>query len=274
MALSQTGGGLTFDQFVQRRRYRQLSKLGTALVVLLLVLWSIQATVIADTDWARIGGLQSIAKSLGRFLDLDFGLIRHLPVPMLETFMMACIGTLLGCVFSLPVAWFGAFNVTPNRLIFYPLGRFLMTLSRSIHEIVWALIFVAAVGLGALPGILALAMRSVGFISKITAEAIENIDRKPVEAIRATGANNFQIMYYAILPQILPVVLGTIIFEWDINIRRSAILGLVGAGGLGLTFFRQMAMYNYGGVTMVILAILALIILGEVISHHVRKAVI
>ena len=81
-------------------------------------------------------------------------------------------------------------------------------------------------------------------------------------------------MYYAIVPQILPVVLGTIIFEWDINIRRSAILGLVGAGGLGLTFFRQMAMYNYGGVTMVIFAILALIILGEVISHHVRKAVI
>ena len=243
------------------------------LIVVLAVLWSVQATVVADTDWSRIGGLQSIGKALGRFLDLDFGLIKHLPIPMLETFMMACLGTLLGCFFSLPVAWFGAFNVTPNRLIFYPLGRFLMTLSRSIHEIVWALIFVAAVGLGALPGILAIAMRSVGFISKITAEAIENIDPRPVEAIRAVGGNRFQVMYYGILPQILPVVLGTIIFEWDINIRRSAIMGLVGAGGLGLTFFRQMAMYNYGGVTMVILAILVLVVLGEVVSHYVRKAV-
>lgn len=265
--------GLGIEQFVRRRRYRQLSKLATLLIVVLAVLWSIQATVIADTDWSRIGGLQSIGKALGRFLDLDFGLIRHLPVPMLETFMMACLGTLLGCCFSLPVAWFGAFNVTPNRLIFYPLGRFLMTLSRSIHEIVWALIFVAAVGLGALPGILAIAMRSVGFISKITAEAIENIDPKPVEAIRAVGGNRFQVMYYGILPQILPVVLGTIIFEWDINIRRSAIMGLVGAGGLGLTFFRQMAMYNYGGMTMVILAILLLVILGELVSHYARKAV-
>lgn len=273
MSSVSTENGSGVEQFVQRRRYRQASKLAILFVVVLAVLWSIQATVIADTDWARIGGLQSIGTALARFLDIDFGLIKHLPVPMLETFMMACLGTLLGCCFSLPVAWFGAFNVTPNRLIFYPLGRFLMTLSRSIHEIVWALIFVAAVGLGALPGILAIAMRSVGFISKITAEAIENIDPRPVEAIRAVGGNRFQVMYYGILPQILPVVLGTVIFEWDINIRRSAIMGLVGAGGLGLTFFRQMAMYNYGGVTMVILAILVLVILGELVSHYVRKAV-
>lgn len=273
MSVLPSDESLGVDRFVQRRRYRQLSKLATLLIVVLAVLWSVQATVIADTDWSRIGGLGSIGKALGRFLDLDLALIPHLPVPMLETFMMACLGTLLGCCFSLPVAWFGAFNVTPNRLIFYPLGRFLMTLSRSIHEIVWALIFVAAVGLGALPGILAIAMRSVGFISKITAEAIENIDPGPVEAIRAVGGNRFQTLYYGILPQILPVVLGTIIFEWDINIRRSAIMGLVGAGGLGLTFFRQMAMYNYGGVTMVVLAILVLVVLGELVSHYVRKAV-
>ncbi len=87
------------------------------------------------------------------------------------------------------------------------------------------------------------------------------------------GGNHFQIMYYGILPQILPVILGTIIFEWDINIRRSAVMGLVGAGGLGLVFFRQMAQFNYGGVTMVILAILALIAIGEIVSHFARKAV-
>jgi phosphonate transport system permease protein len=116
-----------------------------------------------------------------------------------------------------------------------------MVLSRSIHEIIWALLFVSAVGLGALPGILAVAMRSVGFISKITAEAIENIDPKPIEAIRAVGGNRFQVLWYGIMPQILPVVLGTMIFEWDINIRRAAVMGLVGAGGLGLVFFRQMA---------------------------------
>ena len=104
----------------------------------------------------------------------------------------------------------------------------------------------------------------------MAAEVIENIDDKPVEAIRAMGGNNLQVMLYAILPQVLPVILGIVIFEWEINIRRSSILGLVGAGGLGLVFFRQMNTFNYPGVTTVILAILGLILIGEVTSHYAR----
>jgi phosphonate transport system permease protein len=259
---------------VDMRRSRQIKlALGWG-VFLLFAAWCANGTVIEDTDWSRIGGRSGVLASVGRYISLDIGLLPELIIPTIETFMMACVGTVLGCFFSLPVAWLGAANVTPSKRILYPLGRFLMVLSRSVHEIVWALIFVSAVGLGALPGILAIAMRSVGFISKITAEAIENIDAKPVEAIRAVGGNDFQVMYYGILPQIYPVVLATVIFEWDINIRRSAVMGLVGAGGLGLLFFRQMNSFNYGGVTMVILAILMLIILGEVISHYLRKAVI
>lgn len=257
-----------------RRRRRE--RLTTAIWVLLgaLVLaWCIQGTIIADTDWARLGGNAGILGGLRRFLTPDLSILPLLLVPALETMMIATLGTLVGCVLALPVAWFGARNVTPSLYIFYPVGRFMMVLSRSVHEIIWAILFVGAVGLGALPGILAVAMRSIGFISKITAEAIENIDPKPVEAIRAVGGNQFQVMYYGIIPQILPVVLGTVIFEWDINIRRAAVMGLVGAGGLGLVFFRQMAMFNYGGVTMVLLAILVLIVIGEIVSHFARKAV-
>jgi phosphonate transport system permease protein len=117
-------------------------------------------------------------------------------------------------------------------------------------------------------------VRSVGFISKIIAEAIEDVQPGPIEAMRAVGGNRFQVLWYGILPQIVPVVLGTMIFEWDINIRRSTIMGLVGAGGLGLVLFRQMAMLNYGGVATVILAVLCLIILGEIVSYYARKAVI
>lgn len=266
--------GAPYLSYVERKRRRRVNNWVIAACIAVVLGWCIWDTVMVDTDWARVGGALGIIGTLERFFWIDWGLVPSLIVPALETMMMATLGTLLGCVFSLPVAWFGAYNVTPNRYIFYPLGRFLMVLSRSIHEIIWALLFVGAVGLGALPGILAVAMRSVGFISKITAEAIENIDPKPVEAIRAVGGNQFQVMYYGILPQILPVVIGTIIFEWDINIRRSAIMGLVGAGGLGLVFFRQMAMFNYGGVTLVVLAVLVLIAIGEVISHYARKAVI
>lgn len=269
-----TGYAIRADDFIRGRRQRRAWNWGLVLGTALVLAWCINDTIIADTDWDRIGGVLGVLAAVERFVWLDWAILPHLVVPAIETLMMATVGTILGCFISLPVAWFGAENVTPNRFLFYPLGRFLMVLSRSIHEIIWALLFVGAVGLGALPGILAVAMRSVGFISKITAEAIENIDPRPVEAIRAVGGNQFQVMYYGIVPQILPVILGTIIFEWDINIRRSAVMGLVGAGGLGLLFFRQMAMFNYGGVTMVVLAVLVLIAFGEVVSHFARKAII
>lgn len=263
-----------FEAWLAHKRSRRAKNSLIVAVGAAVLFWCFWDTIMFDTDWARMGGALGIAGTLERFLWIDWSLAPKLVVPALETLMMATLGTILGCVLSLPVAWFGATNVTPSRFILYPFGRLLMVLSRSIHEIIWALLFVGAVGLGALPGILAVAMRSIGFISKITAEAIENIDPKPVEAIRAVGGNQFQVMYYGIVPQILPVIIGTIIFEWDINIRRSAIMGLVGAGGLGLVFFRQMAMFNYGGVTLVILSVLALIALGEVVSHFARKAVI
>ena len=188
--------------------------------------------------------------------------------------MISCLGTLLGVIICVPAIWFGALNITPFKPITYPIGRFMMTISRSIHEIVWALFFVAVLGLGALPGIFAIAVRSVGFIAKMSAEAIEDIELGPLDAIRATGANRFQVLLFAILPQVLPQVIGVILFEWEINIRRSAILGLVGAGGLGLVFFRQMNTYNYHGVTTVILAILGIIIIGEIVSHFTRKRMI
>jgi phosphonate transport system permease protein len=255
------------------RRRTRLARYASYLVVFAIVIWSIHAIVIADTDWSRLGA-GSIARTLGRFLELDFSILPDLVQPAIETVLMATLATLAGLVLSIPVAWLGAANVTPFGKASYAFGRILMTLSRSVHEIVWALIFVAAVGLGALAGILAMAVRSIGFISKTIAEAIEDVKPGPSEAIRAAGGTRFQILLYGILPQIVPVFLGNMIFEWDINIRRSTILGLVGAGGLGLALFRQMAMSNYGGIAMVVLAVLALIILGEVISYYARKAVI
>ena len=265
---------MTSDIILERRRKSRNVRLCVYLVLTALVAWSVQVTIIEDTDWERMGSLAKVLEGANRFIGIDFSLFKDLLKPTLETFMIACLGTLLGVIICIPAAWFGAMNITPYKPITYPLARFMMTLSRSIHEIVWALFFVAVVGLGALPGILAIAVRSVGFIAKMAAEAIEDIDPGPVEAIRSVGGNNLQVLIYAILPQILPQVLGVIIFEWEINIRRSAILGLVGAGGLGLVFFRQMNTFNYHGVMTVIIAILGLILLGEAFSHWVRRKII
>ena len=217
--------------------------------VLLLVAWSVNNTIILDTDWERMGSLSNVLESVAQFIGFDWALFPNLVEPAIETIMVATLGTLLGVMFCVPAIWFGALNITPFAPITYPLARLMMTFSRSIHEIVWALFFVAAVGLGALAGVLAIAVRSVGFIAKMSAEAIEDLDHRPVEAIRAVGGNEFQVFIYAILPQVLPVMIGVTIFEWEINIRRSSVLGLVGAGGLGLVLFRQLNTFNYADST-------------------------
>ncbi|MBC8269838.1 MAG: phosphonate ABC transporter, permease protein PhnE [Proteobacteria bacterium] len=265
---------ITSQVILDRRRTARMIMAVVYLVLLALVVWSVQVTVIEDTDWNRLGGFGKVWEAANRFIGLDMALFPNLIEPAIETLMIACLGTLLGVFLCIPAAWFGALNITPFKPVTYPLARMMMTLSRSIHEIVWALFFVSAVGLGALAGIFAIAVRSVGFIAKMSAEAIEDIDPGPVEAIRAVGGNDFQVVIYAILPQVLPQVLGVIIFEWEINIRRSAILGLVGAGGLGLVFFRQMNTFNFHGVMSVIVAILGLILIGEALSHWVRRALI
>ena len=264
----------TADRLLAERRRRRGGSLAFAVVLVAAVAWSVDVTIIEDTDWKRMGSLANVLEAAGEFVGVDWGLFPDLAGPALETFMIACLGTLLGVLVCIPVAWFGALNITPFKPVTYPLARLMMTLSRSIHEIVWALFFVAVVGLGAMAGIFALAMRSVGFIAKMSAEAIEDIDPGPVEAIRAVGGNGFQVLLYAILPQVLPQILGVIVFEWEINIRRSAVLGLVGAGGLGLMFFRQMNTFNFPGVTTVLIAIFGIILIGEVVSHFARKAVI
>ena len=261
------------DILVKRNRDRVLHII-YFMVMMAMTLWSVNVTIIEDTDWERMGSLSEVLASAGRFIGIDFSLIPNLLEPAIETFMISCLGTLLGVIICIPATWFGALNITPFKPLTYPLGRFLMTISRSIHEIVWALFFVAVFGLGALPGIFAIAVRSVGFIAKMSAEAIEDIELGPLDAIRATGANRFQVLLFAIIPQVLPQVIGVILFEWEINIRRSAILGLVGAGGLGLVFFRQMNTFNYHGVTTVIIAILGIIIIGEIVSHFTRKRMI
>lgn len=278
MSDARSGAGATGATVAARllaeRRRRRGGGLAFAAVLIAAVAWSVDVTIVEDTDWERMGSLANVLEAAGEFVGVDWGLLPDLAGPALETFMIACLGTLLGVLVCIPVTWFGALNITPFKPVTYPLARLMMTLSRSIHEIVWALFFVAVVGLGAMAGIFALAMRSVGFIAKMSAEAIEDIDPGPVEAIRAVGGNGFQVLLYAILPQVLPQILGVIVFEWEINIRRSAVLGLVGAGGLGLMFFRQMNTFNFPGVTTVLIAIFGIILIGEVVSHFARKSVI
>ena len=246
------------------RRYAAYSVAG-----ILVVAMSIHLLVIG-TDWSRMGSPGQIAETVISLVpNLIF--VPKILGPLFETALMAFWGTLLAVVMSIPVAYLAATTTPPSMILTFPIGRALIVLSRSTHEIIFALIFVSAVGLGPLPGILALGCRSVGFMSKTTAEAIENVNRGPIEAIAATGAGGAARFLFAVVPQVFPVFLGNAIFQFDINIRRASILGMVGAGGIGLHLREQISLLEYHAAMGIIAIIIVLVIISEAISHVFRE---
>ncbi len=228
---------------------------------------------VIETDWARIGGPADVLRTTAEFLP-DLSFVPAILDPLLETLLIAFWGTVLATAVAMPVAYIAARNVTPMYPLTYTVGRAIIVLSRSVHELIFALIFVSALGLGPLPGILALGVRSIGFLAKTTSEAIEHVDRRPIEAMEATGANSFTVFLFGNFPQIFPVVVGNVIFQLDINLRRASILGMVGAGGIGYVFAEQMQAYNWNNAGTVVLGIAAMVIMGEFISNRIRTRLI
>lgn len=225
------------------------------------------------SDWSRMAGIEHIITTIGWFVP-DLSFTPKIIQPLLDTLLMAFWGTLLAMVMALPVAYLAARNISPYYPVLYLTGRTLIVFSRSVHELIFALIFVAALGLGALPGILALACRSVGFLAKTTAEAIEQVDRKPIEAMEATGAGRLLVVRFGIIPQVFPIFMGNLIFLLDMNLRRASILGMVGAGGIGLLFAEQMMIVAYDKAATVVLGIVAMVVVGEIISNRIRSHLI
>lgn len=204
-----------------------------------------------------------------RMLPPDWAFFDNIVDPMIETINIATLGTLLALFLACPVAVIAARNTTPNVVTFW-LGRLIVVSSRSVNELVWGLIMVVFFGPGALAGVAAIALRSVGFTAKLLAEAIEEIDRGQVEAIEATGANRPLVFFYAIVPQIMPAFWGVTVFRWDINIRQSSVIGLVGAGGIGLVLNSAMNMFRWDQVTVILIAVFAVVLVSEAVSATLR----
>lgn len=243
------------------------------LAVTLAVLAMVQEIVFVKTDWERMGSGAELLQEVLSFLP-NLAFMSEVFFPLLETLLMALWGTFMAVVLSVPVAYLAAKNISPFYPLVYIFGRGVIVISRSTHEIIFALLFVSALGLGPLPGILALGCRSVGFMSKTTAEAIENIIPGPIEAIEATGAGPIQVFLFGVVPQVFPIWLGNVIFQLDINLRRASILGLVGAGGIGLMFAEKMQMFEYDKAGSVVFGITVMVIAGEYFSNRIRMRLI
>jgi phosphonate transport system permease protein len=186
-----------------------------------------------------------------------------------ESLTMTVTSTVAGVVISIPIGIGAARNMAPAPV--YYVCRAIVALSRAFQEIIIAILFVAMFGFGPFAGFLTLSFATIGFLAKLLAEDIEDIDEAQAEAVRATGASWPQLVNYAIQPQVMPRLIGLSLYRLDINFRESAVIGIVGAGGIGATLNTSMERYSYDTAAAIMLLIIAVVMLAEYSSSHIRK---
>jgi phosphonate transport system permease protein len=226
------------------------------------------------TVWFFVTDAPTQAADIGsRMVPPKWSYMNKLWKPVWDTINIATIGTIIAMAIAVPVAFATARNTTPN-IVVRTIGLFIIVSSRSVNSLIWALILVFILGPGVLAGTIAIGLRSVGFCAKLIYESIEEIDHTQVEAIEATGASGPQKMIFGILPQVLPTIAGVGIYRWDINIRESTILGLVGAGGIGLQLNGSLNTLAWTQVSLILIVILVTVFISEWVSAKVRGAII
>ncbi|SRR5579883_656617 len=246
------------------------------IALLLIVLIALDLTAsLAEVDVIRI------VKSTGRLLEFARQLIvapewTYLPdllQKLLETLEIAFLSTTFSLVLSLPLGILASRNSSPHPIIFH-ISRNLLSFMRALPEVVWALVFVSAVGLGSLPGIMALTFVTTGIMAKFFAESIEVVDSKAIEGIKSTGSSWLQLITFAMLPQAFPDLIGTVLYILDHNVRTATIVGLVGAGGIGYELVSSIRLFNYSRLMMIVLAIYLAVTVLDRLSNRFRSRVI
>lgn len=217
---------------------------------------------------------EQIADMLNRMWPIAFD---HYPEgvheALLDSIHIATLGTLLAVILAVPVGFLAAHNVTPYPALNY-LAKFILVSARSVNTLIWALFFVAVLGPGALAGTLAIAFHSIGFTGKLLGEALEESDKGAIEALQATGAPLMSIILKGYWPQVKPAFWAIVLFRWDINVRESAVLGLVGAGGVGMALDTALNLFQWDRVAVILLAIFAVVVVAEVATTQLRRKII
>ncbi|MFB9869279.1 phosphonate ABC transporter, permease protein PhnE [Vreelandella sulfidaeris] len=236
-----------------------------ALVYLVLALGSV------EVNWTRVAeGAGRAVNFLSAFTQPDFvSRYDDIVAGLLESLTMTLTSTVLGILLAIPVGLGAARNIAP--LPIYVVCRAIIAVSRTFQEIIIAILFVVMFGFGPFAGMLTLAFATIGFMAKLLAEDIEDLDWRQVEAVRATGANWWQTMNHAVQPQVMPRLIGLSMYRLDINFRESSVIGIVGAGGIGATLNTSLSRYEYDTSAAILLIIIAIVLLCEYSSSHVRR---
>lgn len=252
----------------KERRKGRTTGLHVALVFIVIV---ICLHVAGMFDGGRLAnGLPAIATMASEMVPPDFGRWRAWVSPMIDTIAMSVAGTALAVALSLPLAFLAARNTTPNRAT-YIVARMTLNTLRSVPELIMGIIFVAAVGFGMLPGVLALGLHSVGMVGKFFAEAIEHSHPAPIEAAEAAGGTRFQVITHGVLPQVFVQFADVTMYRWEYNFRASTVMGMVGAGGIGTELVGSLRLLDYPQVAAVLIVILAAVAVVDGLSGILRK---
>jgi phosphonate transport system permease protein len=254
------------------RRSRRAVRTGVWAAAAIAVLWFTGAQI-GMNPAALVRGVPFMADFFSRMFPPDLGHLRLLGDATVETVQIAVWGTLLAILFSIPLALAGARNTTPHPVVFH-LTRLFLNALRAINELVFALIFVAAVGLGPFAGVLAIALHATGMLAKFCAEEVEGVDRGPIEAMQAAGAGRLQTILFGIVPQVVPAFVSYSIYRFDVSIRAATILGLVGAGGLGFSLIKTMKLFQYHQTATCILVIFLLVFVSDWICSKLRARIL
>jgi phosphonate transport system permease protein len=250
----------------------RLLRFAILLVTVMAVVWSVRTIDVIPEFLADAP--QQIGDLLQRMWPVD---LAYYPASvhggLMETLHIATLGTVVSLLLAVPVALLAARNVCRIPVL-NSFAQFILVSSRSVNSLVWALIFVAMFGPGALAGTAAIAFRSIGFVGKLLAEALEETQKGPIEALTSVGAPWVSILTKGYWPQIAPAFWGIALFRWDINVRESAVLGLVGAGGIGVVLDDAMNFFQWDRVATVLLAIFAVVLIAEVLVGQIRKRLI
>lgn len=240
-------------------------------IVIATVVYLILALSTVDVNWARVAeGAGRAVNFLGAFMQPDFvSRQKDIVDGLLESLTMTLTSTVMGVLLAIPVGLGAARNISPLPIYF--VCRSIIAVSRTFQEIIIAILFVVMFGFGPLAGMITLAFATIGFMAKLLAEDIEDLDWRQVEAVRATGASWLQTINQAVQPQVMPRLIGLSVYRLDINFRESAVIGIVGAGGIGATLNTSTSRYEYDTSAAILLIIIAIVLLCEYSSSHVRR---
>jgi phosphonate transport system permease protein len=272
----------------EKSTLRNLLLLG---VVVAIVVWSYHGAEIRLTQLFSRDSFEQILVYIKKLFPPDFSppVVQEALKGTVETFAISFMGTLLAVFIALAVVFFASRNLIFSGLLYemepklgwrravrvlpYVLAKSLLNILRTIPEMVWALIFVFLVGLGPFPGVLALGVHTGGVLGKLFGEVLEDVDTQPLESLQATGANRLQILFYGILPQVLPQFIAYTLYRWEVNIRVAAVLGFVGAGGLGQRIHIAISLFFENQLLTLILAIYILVTVVDYLSAYLRRKV-